>query len=99
MDPQTISILIAIGGCFFGLAGWLSKRDDKIEGDSHWKGEVSQSLKTIESNVSDIPDIQHRLTKVEESTKSAHNRINDHNKVNERRFTEVEESIEKHSQR
>jgi len=81
-----ISMLIAIAGCFVGLAGWLSGRDKKIAGDAEWHGEINTKLNTILSAVaglgSDIKALEaeqkehgERLTAVEESTKQAHKRI------------------------
>lgn len=39
-----ISVLIAIVGCFVGLAGWLSGRDKKLSKDSEWRGMVNTKL-------------------------------------------------------
>lgn len=77
MDPNTISVIIAIAGCFVGLAGWLSKRDDKIGGDSEWKGEVKTTLNQIKESTSDLPLVIERLTVVEQSAKQAHKRIDE----------------------
>ena len=81
-----ISILIAITGCFIGLAGYLKSRDGKIATDSEWRGEVNAQLKTIigigDSTSRDVDKINDRLnqldTKIaslESSYKSLHNRI------------------------
>lgn len=40
MDSATVSIMIALVGCFVGLAGWLHGRDSKLSNDSEWKGRV-----------------------------------------------------------
>ena len=42
-----ISMLIAIVGCFVGLAGWLSGRDKKIANDGKWRGSVDTKLDQI----------------------------------------------------
>ena len=39
-----IGLLIAIIGCFVGLAGWLAGRDKKLSKDSEWKGMVNTKL-------------------------------------------------------
>ena len=77
-----ISVLIAIAGCFVGLAGWLSGRDKKIAGDAEWRGEINGKLNMILGLSSDIKTVeaeqkQHgeRLTAVESSAKQAHLRI------------------------
>ena len=56
-----IALLIAIVGCFVGLAGWLSGHDKKISGDSEWKGEVNTKLDSIQSGVTDINDRMARM--------------------------------------
>ena len=78
-----ISILIAIIGCFVGLGGWLKGRDGKIATDAEWKGTVNAKLDVIVGigqNVKEI-DIKvnahdSRITALEQSTKSAHHRLN-----------------------
>lgn len=77
MDPQTISIMIAFVGCFVGLAGWLRGRDGKISNDSEWKGKVDTKLDSIKESTSVLPVLNERLTKVEESSKQAHKRIDE----------------------
>ena len=39
-----ISVLIAVIGCFVGLAGWLAGRDKKLSQDSEWRGTVNTKL-------------------------------------------------------
>ncbi len=77
-----MTVLIAIIGCFVGLAGWLSGRDKKIASDSEWKGRVDAKLDLaigIRQEVEDIKDVQkehgERIATVEQSAKSAHHRI------------------------
>lgn len=83
-----IGILIAIIGCFIGLAGWLSGRDKKIANDAEWRGAVNEKLDAIRSDIGgvggDIKCLQttltehgERLTAVEESAKQAHKRIDE----------------------
>ena len=57
-----IGILMAIIGCFVGLAGWLSGRDKKISADAEWKGSVNESLKDIKDGVFGIDQ---RIAKIE----------------------------------
>lgn len=77
MDANTVSILIAITGCFVGLAGWLSKRDDKIVNDSEWKGTINAKLDYIVATNNEVPLMKERITQVEESSKQAHKRIDE----------------------
>lgn len=77
MDMSTVSLMLGIAGCFVGLAGWLSKRDDKIVNDSEWKGTIDTKLDYIIVQTTDIPFIKERLTEVEASSKQAHKRIDE----------------------
>lgn len=81
-----ISVLIAIVGCFVGLAGWLTGRDKKIAGDAEWRGSVNAKLDTIHNDIGGVSaeikslrsmatEHEGRLCAVESSTKSAHHRI------------------------
>ena len=83
---DVLSIIIALVGCFVGLAGWLSGRDKKIIGDAEWRGGVNSKLDTIHNDIGSVgTDLKclrdanaahgERLTAVEESTKQAHKRI------------------------
>lgn len=83
-----IGTLIAIIGCFVGLAGWLTGRDKKILGDGEWKGTVNTKLDDIKSSVNgtgtELAKINaalsvhgERIKAVEESTASAHKRIDE----------------------
>ena len=47
MHTIEITVLIAVVGCFVGLAGWLSGRDKKISGESKWRGSVDAKLDAI----------------------------------------------------
>lgn len=42
-----IGLLIAIIGCFVGLAGWLAGRDKKLSKDSEWRGMVNTKLDLV----------------------------------------------------
>lgn len=83
-----ISLLIAVVGCFVGLAGVLAGRDKKISNDGEWRGSVDTKLDQITVNTSGVAarvDLQdnklqehgERITAVEESAKQAHLRINE----------------------
>ena len=88
MEAINVGLLIAIIGCFVGLAGWLAGRDKKILGDGEWKGTVNTKLDDIKTSVSgtntELGKIGEtlklhgeRLTAVESSTKQAHHRIDE----------------------
>ena len=77
-----ISMMIAVVGCFVGLAGWLASRDKKITGDAEWRGQVNAKLDTICGLSRDIGKIEkeqkdfgERLAAVESSAKQAHHRL------------------------
>ena len=83
-----VALLIAVVGCFVGLAGWLSGRDKKISDDGKWKGAVDTKLDDIKSSVSgtnaELAKISEtlklhgeRLTAVESSAAQAHHRIDE----------------------
>ena len=85
MSPDTtfsLSVLIAIAGCFVGLAGWLHSRDTKISEDAEWKGMVNAKLDMaigLRIDHDELEDkynvLNERVGRVEESTKAAHKRI------------------------
>lgn len=56
-----ISTIIAIVGCFVGLAGWLTSRDKKLVSDAHWRGSVDAKLDLIVGIKSDMTDIKSLL--------------------------------------
>ena len=65
----SIGVLVAIVGCFIGIAGYLSGRDKKIVNDAEWKGSIGAKLDTILTNIAIIPTLS--------STIAVHeNRIN-----------------------
>ena len=81
-----VGILIGVIGCLVGLAGWLGSRDRKTDKDAEWRGTVTGKLDGIQLSVSGmqgrqdkmddkVDEVDKRLTRVEESTKSAHHRI------------------------
>ena len=79
-----VSLLIAIIGCFVGLGGWLSGRDKRISSDAEWKGAINAKLDIITGVKTDVADVKedmtilsNRVTKIDESNKSAHKRIDE----------------------
>lgn len=88
MGSVEIATLIAMAGCFVGLAGWLAGRDKKISNDGEWKGAVNTKLDDIKSSVTgtnaELVKINEtikmhgeRLIAVESSAKQAHHRIDE----------------------
>lgn len=82
MEYISIGTLIAVIGCFIGLAGWLKNRDGKISNDAEWKGSVNGKLDSILGIQHDVDRIEgdvraqgERIAKVEASSASAHKRI------------------------
>ena len=82
-----IGLLIAIIGCFVGLAGWLSGRDKKLSKDSEWRGMVNtkldlaigirqdhDELKNVVSHQGkDIVALQHDLANLKKQVGHFHN--------------------------
>ncbi|QIB68275.1 hypothetical protein Ami103574_02630 [Aminipila butyrica] len=82
MDEGTILLLIALIGCFVGLAGWLSGREKKMAGDAHWRGTIDGKLdailgidKRVVALEGEVKEHGKAIAKVEESAKSAHHRL------------------------
>ena len=63
-----IGLLIAILGCFVGLAGWLSNRDKKLSTDSEWKGMVNTKLDLAIGIRQDHEELRLRVTKLEKQS-------------------------------
>lgn len=75
-------MLIAIIGCFVGLAGWLKGRDTKIANDAEWKGAINAKLDGIFGIRGEVGDIDNcvrehkrKIAAMESSAASAHKRI------------------------
>lgn len=58
-----ISVLIAMVGCFVGLAGWLASRDKKLSKDSEWRGVVNTKLDLVLGIRHDHEELRDRVTK------------------------------------
>ena len=84
METIAIGTLIAVVGCAVGIAGWLSKRDDKISHDSEWKGSVDAKLDTIIGIRKDVEEVK---TELHDHEISATKQLQDH----EIRITKLEE--------
>lgn len=59
---EAVGLIIAIVGCFVGLAGWLSGRDKRVIGDAEWRGKTGEKLDNIQKGVSGIDS---RMSKME----------------------------------
>ncbi len=57
-----VGLIVAVVGCFVGLAGWLSGRDKRIVGDAEWRGKTDEKLDNIQKGVSGIDS---RMSKME----------------------------------
>lgn len=88
METIAVGTLIAVVGCFIGLAGWLSGHDKKVSGDSEWKGTVNAKLDDIKTSVSGttaslekinstLDEHSKQIAKVESSAAQAHHRIDE----------------------
>ena len=81
----SIGTLIAVVGCFVGLAGWLAGRDKRIVNDAEWRGTVNTKLDIIVVGIkSEVEEIKNtvgnhgeRITAVESSAIQAHKRIDE----------------------
>lgn len=82
-----LGILIALVGCFVGLAGWLAGRDKKLSNDSEWKGMVNTKLDlaigirqdhnelkdVVSKQGNDIVALQHDLNNLKKQVAQLHN--------------------------
>lgn len=69
-----VSILIAVIGCFVGLAGWIKNRDGKISTDAEWKGNVNAKLDVIVGISKDVEVVEARLGKLENRVTAIENK-------------------------
>lgn len=56
-----VGLIVAVVGCFVGLAGWLSGREKKIDSNGEWKGSVNTKLDDIKNSVNGISDRMGRM--------------------------------------
>ena len=78
-----IGLLIAMLGCFVGLAGWLASRDKKLSNDSEWKGMVNTKLDLAIGIRQDHEELRARVTKLEKySTGMQHDIDNSRQDIN-----------------
>lgn len=87
-----ILLVIALIGCFVGLAGWLSSRDKHITDDAQWKGTVDQNLRDIKEGVSGIGE---RMAKVEGAIAT----LNTQNAIHSTKLKEHDTQIQELKQR
>ena len=79
-----LSLLLAVVGCFVGLAGWLTGRDKKLSNDSEWRGTVNTKLDLAIGIRKDHEDLRQRVTKVEKtSTGMQHDIANNRQDIND----------------
>ncbi len=69
-----IGILIAMVGCFIGLAGYLRGRDVKISSDAEWKGTVNAKLDVIVGITQDVKSVEARLGKLKNRVTAVENK-------------------------
>lgn len=81
-NPEFLGLILALVGCFVGLAGWLSGREKKISNDGEWRGTVNTKLDAILGLNQELACLDttvkthgERLSAVESSVKSAHRRL------------------------
>ena len=77
-----IGIALAVLGGIVGVLGWLSGREKSIRQQAQWQGEVNAKIDLIIGLQKDVKELEGtvkeyegRLSKAEESAKSAHHRI------------------------
>ena len=88
MDNTTITIICTLLGAILGIVGAINYYKSKVQQDTTCNTQMKSQLDYISKGVDDIRldikaqankinDIDIRLARVEESTKSAHNRLDD----------------------
>ena len=88
MDNTTITIISTILGAILGIIGAINYYKSKVQQDTTCNTQMKSQLDYISKGVDDIRldikaqankinDIDIRLARVEESTKSAHNRLDE----------------------
>lgn len=84
MGAVELGTIIAVVGCFVGLAGWLSGRDKRVAQDAQWRGSVDAKLDLIVGIKSDVARLDatvsnhsERIAKAESSAAQAHHRIDE----------------------
>ncbi len=87
MGTVEIGIVIALVGCFVGLAGWLAGRDKHISEDAEWRGCINAKLDVIVGIKNDMESIKltlsehgEKIASVDSSTRQAHHRIDEINR-------------------
>lgn len=87
MDWNTILVIITVIGCFIGLSGWLTARENRISKDGEWKGMVNAKLESIDGVSNkfekidcDLKNYEGRIQYLEASVSLDHKRLDDHMK-------------------
>ena len=80
-----LAVFLAVIGTLVGVAGWVRGRDNDKSKDAEWKGGVNAKLDVIVGISREVDGLQKgyqnhegRLCAVENSTKSAHHRMDEH---------------------
>lgn len=92
METISIALLCTVIGCVIGIGTYSKTRDKDIRADAERWGVMSAKLDFITTTTSEIKtegklrdermnkemsDVKNKLTEVEQSTKSAHHRIDE----------------------
>lgn len=92
MNEASINLLVAVVGAIIGILGYIRVTKNDVKDDTEESTSISVELKAqlnyiskgvddirldIKAQANKIEDMGERLTRVEESTKSAHHRLND----------------------
>lgn len=79
-----IGMIVGVIGCFVGVGGFFTGRDRRVAADAEWKGQVNAKLDMLVGMQTTLASLTHtiqqhgeRITTVEQSTKSAHDRIDE----------------------
>ena len=87
MGAIEIGTIIAIVGCFVGLAGWLNGRDKRIADDGEWKGSVNAKLDSIHN---DISGVGKDISEIKSAQVEANKKLENH----ETRITVLESKVD-----
>lgn len=88
METISIALICTVGGFILSYAAFMRNKDNAIRAETKEDAETKAKLDYISKGVDDIrldiksqdrkiEDLKERVTRVEESAKQAHKRIND----------------------
>lgn len=84
MGTVEIGIIVALVGCFIGLAGWLAGRDKHISDDAEWRGCINAKLDVIVGIKNEMNSIKLTLSEHGEKIASADSSVNQaHHRIDE----------------